>query len=94
MEPFRIIWWYLEIINLASLALMGADKLCLRKKKRGIPESILLLSVVCGGGIGALGGMFLFRHKKHAPKFTIGVPVILFLQAAFFVLLFVVVGQE
>ena len=34
-----------------------------------------------GGSVGACAGMRVFRHKTQKPKFYIGVPVILLLQA-------------
>lgn len=34
-----------------------------------------------GGFVGACAGMQIFRHKTQKPKFYIGVPVILLLQA-------------
>ena len=34
-----------------------------------------------GGSVGACVGMQIFRHKTQKPKFYIGVPVILLLQA-------------
>ncbi len=93
MESYYILLVYLELINLAGFVLMGVDK---RRAKRGawrISESTLLVTAVIGGGIGCLAGMYLFRHKTHKSKFTVGIPVILAMQAAFFLLLFYVVSH-
>lgn len=88
MESYGIIMVYLELVNLAAFALMGIDKLRAKQGRRRIPETTLILSAVFGGGIGALAGMYLFRHKTRKQKFTVGIPVILVMQIAFFLLLF------
>ena len=71
---------YLLIINAIAFFLMLADKQKAKKKKWRIPEATLIGVAVIGGSIGALAGMYTFRHKTKHPKFTIGVPVILALQ--------------
>ena len=71
---------YLLIINAAAFSLMLADKLKARRNKWRIPENTLMAAAFLGGSIGALCGMYLFRHKTRHPKFTIGVPLILAAQ--------------
>ena len=39
-----------------------------------------LVSVI-GGSVGALTGMYLFRHKTQKRKFNLGIPAILLTQA-------------
>jgi uncharacterized membrane protein YsdA (DUF1294 family) len=59
---------------------MLADKL---KAKRGawrIPEATLMGIAAVGGSIGALIGMYCFRHKTRHLKFALGLPLILVLQ--------------
>lgn len=76
----RIILLYLIIINAAAFLLMLVDKL---KAKRGawrISERTLIGTAALGGSIGALMGMYLFRHKTKHIKFTLGIPVILVAQ--------------
>ena len=41
-----------------------------------------MLSAAIGGSIGALAGMYTFRHKTLHRKFTIGIPLILAAQIA------------
>ncbi len=77
MHVFEI---YLVFINVLAFSLMGADK---AKAKRGawrIPEKTLFLSAALGGSIGAILGMWLFRHKTKHRRFVIGMPLILALQ--------------
>ena len=73
--------YYLLSINAAAFLLMLADKHKARKNKWRIPEKTLLGVAALGGSIGSLAGMYAVRHKTQHPKFTIGIPVILALQA-------------
>ena len=92
MGKYGVILTYLEIVNLIAFALMGVDKHRAKKGLWRIPEATLILSAVIGGGIGALAGMLLFRHKTRKHKFTVGIPVILAMQIVFFLLLFHVIS--
>lgn len=78
----KLILLYLLIVNAVAFVLMLADKRKAQKKLWRIPESTLLLSAAIGGSIGALAGMYTFRHKTKHLKFTLGVPAILIGQIA------------
>jgi len=78
----KLILLYLLIVNAIAFLLMLADKRKAQKKLWRIPESTLLLSAAIGGSVGALAGMYTFRHKTKHLKFTLGVPAILILQIA------------
>lgn len=93
MSAYTIILIYLELVNLTAFALYGIDKLRAKRGLWRIPEATLILIAVIGGSIGALGGMYLFRHKTRKPRFSVGVPVILGMQVLFFLLLFYVVSH-
>lgn len=71
---------YLLLINAAAFLLMLVDKCKARKKLWRIPEATLMMSAALGGSIGALAGMYTFRHKTRHLKFTLGIPAILILQ--------------
>ena len=73
---------YLLIVNAAAFLLMLIDKIKAKKNRWRIRESTLMLSAAIGGSIGALAGMYTFRHKTLHRKFTIGIPAILVLQIA------------
>ena len=77
MDFFTI---YLLLINALALVLMLADKIKAKNNLWRIPERTLMLSAALGGSVGALIGMFLFRHKTRHPKFTVGIPAILVVQ--------------
>ncbi|MCM1326706.1 MAG: DUF1294 domain-containing protein [Bacteroidales bacterium] len=72
---------YLIIVNIIGFAMMGIDK---KRAIRGawrISEASLFMSALAGGSLGCICGMQFFRHKTRHPKFQIGMPVILILQA-------------
>jgi len=79
---------YLVLVNAAAFLLMLVDKIKAKRSARRIRERTLILSGVLGGCIGALCGMYLFRHKTQHPKFTLGIPVILAVQIVLTVLLY------
>ena len=83
---------YLLLINAAAFLLMLADKVKARKNRWRIPERTLIGSAVLGGSIGALLGMYAFRHKTRHLKFTLGIPAILIAQIALAVFLIVKIG--
>lgn len=93
MNTFTVILLYLELVNLAAFVLLGIDKRRARRGRWRIPETTLMLSALLGGSIGALAGMYLFRHKTRKPRFTVGIPVILVMEVLFFLLLFYVVSH-
>ena len=71
---------YLFLINAAGLLLMLEDKRRARKKLWRIPERMLLGTVVLGGGVGCLLGMYTVRHKTLHLTFSVGIPLILAIQ--------------
>lgn len=75
----QYLYYYLFFINVLAFFLMGIDK---RKAELGrwrIPERTLFLSAFLGGGVGAIAGMQLFRHKTMHRSFTVDMPLILLL---------------
>ena len=71
---------YLLLINALAFALMLLDKYKARKNLWRIPEKVLFSIALAGGSVGALLGMYAVRHKTKHAAFTVGIPVILFLQ--------------
>ena len=71
---------YFIIVNAAGFLLMHADK---QKAIRGawrIPERTFFLLAIAGGSVGCIAGMYTFRHKTRHKRFTILMPIILFVQ--------------
>ncbi len=80
IEKAFLIW--LLIANIAAFALMGIDKSKARRHVWRISEKTLFMSAAVGGSIGAIAGMYFFRHKTKHWYFVIGMPAILVAQAA------------
>lgn len=78
----KILLIYLLAISVIAFVAYGFDKLCARRHRRRISEASLIWLAVVGGSLGALLGMWMWRHKTRHLKFTIGVPVILLAQMA------------
>lgn len=71
---------YLIAINILAFALMGIDKQKAKKHKWRISEKTLFMSAILFGSIGAILGMYVFRHKTKHLSFVIGMPVIFVIQ--------------
>ena len=84
----EILILYLLLINAAAFLLMLIDKWKAKKNLWRISEATLMSTVLLGGGIGALLGMYTVRHKTRHPKFTVGIPLILAVQIALCLFLF------
>ena len=80
--PHLLLGIYLLIVNVITLFLMGIDKRRAIRNRQRIPERRLFLFAAIGGSVGALIGMYLFRHKTKHPSFVIGIPMILALHLA------------
>ena len=78
----KYILLYLLIVNAVAFLLMLIDKIKAKKNLWRIKESTLMVWAAIGGSIGALAGMYTFRHKTLHRKFTIGIPAIMVLQIA------------
>ena len=77
-----LLFVYLGIVNVITLALFAVDKSRARQGRRRIRERTLLLWVWVGGSLGGLLGMDLLRHKTRHRRFYIGLPAALLLHLA------------
>ena len=68
---------YLIIINLIAFLAMYIDKRRAKYGKWRIKEHTLFILAILGGSIGAIVGMYTFRHKTKKMCFVIGFPAIL-----------------
>ena len=71
---------YLVFINIITMAVFGIDKYQAIRHRRRIRVATLFFLTLIGGSVGALSGMYLFRHKTKKAAFTVGVPLILFVH--------------
>ena len=74
---------YYLIITLITFLVWGFDKFRAKVQQWRVPEKTLYGLILLGGGIGALSGIAVFRHKTRKPQFKIaaiiGIVVHLFL---------------
>ena len=84
----KILMIYLGIINVITFLAFAIDKLPAINGKRRIRIITLLGLAFVGGSAGALLGMYTLRHKTKVDYFTVGVPLIMIMQAVvvFFVM--------
>ena len=71
---------YLVIINLLAFLAMFIDKRKAQYGKWRIKEHTLFILALLGGSIGAIAGMYTFRHKTKKSRFIIGFPLIMIMQ--------------
>ncbi len=90
------IYWlisYVVIINIIAFVAMAIDKRKAKKRAWRIPEATLFILAGVGGSIGAIAGMYTFRHKTKHRSFTLGMPAILIAQIILIALLFFLTGD-
>lgn len=75
------------LMNLIAFYMYWLDKRNARKRRWRIPENTLLGVAFIGGSLGALLGMYIFRHKTKHWKFKILVPLFLIMHIVIFVML-------
>lgn len=71
----KLFFCYLAAVNLLCFVLMGMDKRFAIKKRRRIPERVLLGLAALGGCAGEMLAMRLFRHKTLHAAFAAGLPL-------------------
>ena len=79
---------YLIVINLIAFFAMYIDKRRAKYGKWRIKEHTLFVIALLGGSIGAIIGMYTFRHKTQKPRFFVGFPVILITEILLGILIY------
>ncbi len=77
----RLLLWYLIVINVITLVFFAVDKIHAIENKSRIRIITLLGLAFIGGSLGAIIAMYVFRHKTKKDYFTVGVPLIIVMQA-------------
>lgn len=77
LTPAGLAGLWLGLSNLLAFALMGLDKRRARQGGRRIAELTFFSLALLGGSVGAIGGMYAFRHKTRHWYFRYGLPAIL-----------------
>lgn len=90
MKTELIVLAYIALISVVAFVAMGIDKKKAEKHKWRVPEKVLFLFVLLGGGLGGILGMQIFRHKTKHWYFAVGFPLIAIIEyAAIIYLLFI-----
>lgn len=90
MKPWQIILLaVIGIMSVVGFASMGIDKSRAKNDKWRIPEKTLFLIALLGGALGSVLGMQVFRHKTKHWYFAVFMPMILLVQIAIVVFLFI-----
>lgn len=76
----KLIIVYLIVINFVTLIAFGIDKINAIEHRSRIRIITLLNLSLIGGSLGALTGMFVFRHKTKKDYFMVGIPLIIAMQ--------------
>ena len=79
---------YFVSINLLAFLLMYIDKRRAQYGKWRIKENTLFAFALLGGCVGAIVGMYTFRHKTQKARFFIGFPVILIAEVLLGILIY------
>ena len=90
--PLKYYLITLGVMSLIAFFLFAMDKAAAADGRTRIPEITLLTFASLGGGLGAMLGKVLLRHKSNAKKklhFAVVLTTSLLLQAALLVLLLV-----
>ena len=77
----QLFLWYLVAINVITLIFFAVDKIHAIENKSRIRIITLLGLTFIGGSLGAIIAMYVFRHKIRKDYFTVGVPLIIVMQA-------------
>ena len=70
-DPIDVLKAWLVAINLVAFLAYGYDKLIAGTQWMRVPEKVLLALAFIGGTIGALAGMWVFRHKTAKESFRL-----------------------
>ena len=87
MDVILLLIIYFIVVNIVGFAIMGIDKRRAQKHVFRIPEATLFIIAIIGGSLGAILGMYSFRHKTRHWYFVYGLPLILILQCICFYLI-------
>jgi len=82
VPSFDVLWAWLIAINVITFLTFGYDKMIAGTRRTRVPEAILLALALCGGTIGALLGMSVFRHKTIKTSFRRRLWLVIAVQVA------------
>ena len=87
---YKIALAYIVAISIISIIVCCYDKIAAKHMtKHRTRESTLLLLSALGGSVAMLATMLIIRHKTKHVKFMLGIPLMILLQAAAVIALFI-----
>ena len=78
LSIINLILIILGVYNVIVFLVYGFDKIIAGGRARRISEKTLLVLALLGGSVGALFGMYLFRHKTRKTSFQFWMFLIFF----------------
>ena len=84
---YKIIFFYLLLVNLWGFFIMGFDKKRAIKQKSRVSEALLWQIACIGGAFGMYIGMKYYRHKTKHTSFVWGIPAVILIQISVLYLL-------
>ncbi len=85
---------WLLVISLVTFLTYGYDKLIAGSGRTRVPERVLLALAFAGGTLGALAGMWLFRHKTAKASFRLKFWLVVVAQIAVLVVYFAYIKPQ
>ena len=84
---------YIGVVSVVGVVLTVYDKIAAKAAQRHrVPEAVLVTFGVLGGALPMYIVMQIIRHKTRKPKFCVGFPIIIILQAALVIWLLYAAG--
>lgn len=80
-DKHKLLLIYIVVINLITFIVFGIDKHNAEQRRSRIRIVTLLTLSFIGGSIGGLIAMYLFHHKTKKDYFTVGLPLMIIMQA-------------
>lgn len=87
MKPEYLII-YIIAVNLEGIYLNIRDKIAAKNGRSRVPEAKLWTIGLLGGALGSYITMQLIRHKTKHKSFMIGMPILIILNIAIFILIY------
>lgn len=88
-RKMKYLLYYLLIISAVCIIVCIYDKIAAKHKWQRISENNLFFLSVIGGAIAMYITMRIIRHKTKHTKFMLGLPIIILVQIAIILLIFV-----
>lgn len=86
---FKYVLIYFAIVNILGALINCIDKIKAKNNAWRIPEATLWIFGIIGGALGSYITMKAIRHKTKHKKFMIGMPILIVINIAILVYIFI-----